>query len=104
LEVFKEKLSLWQVPKEKKMSRRMKTSRTTVLYSGQSKILNSVSFWDETWFTLSKNIHNLLKDFNINGSPQAFHEVHFNDLTISWGSLQLLGRLKEKHFPTAALN
>jgi hypothetical protein len=72
--------------KKRKISRRMKTSRTTNLYAGGStkvrKILNIVSFSDETWFTFSRNIHNLMTDVNINGSPQAVHEVHFHDLTI----------------------
>jgi hypothetical protein len=68
----------------------MKTSRTTDLHVGQSKILNFVSFSDETWFTLNRNVLNLMTDVNINGSPKAVHEVHFHDLKISWESLQLL--------------
>jgi hypothetical protein len=47
----------------------MKTSRTTDLCGGQSKILNFFSFSDEAWFTLSRNIHVLITDVNINGSP-----------------------------------
>ena len=74
----------------------MKTSRTTNLYAGESKILNLVSFSDEAWFTFSRNIHNLMTDLNINGSPQAVHEFHFHDLTIRWESLQLLGLFFKK--------
>jgi len=81
----------------------MKTSRTTDLYVGLSKILIFLSFSDEAWFTLSGNIHNLMTDVNINGSPQAVHEVRFHDLTTRWESLQLLG-LKIKQISTVVLN
>ena len=78
LEVCKRKLSLWKVPHKTKISRRMKTSRTTDLCAGQNKILKRVSFSDVAWFTLSSNVHSLMTRVNVNTSPQAVHEIPFS--------------------------